>query len=103
MLRKRYIVVYSETPELLSDALFRKFRCKTKFRKENFIIVLASQFNKDKVINYINSEIIGSRTLVTSGTMRKCKAYINDIIGEDETDFEKRSREIEIRNTNQKR
>ncbi|WP_297217935.1 hypothetical protein [Thermoplasma sp.] len=72
VIRKRYILVWSSKQEELSRDLFRTFRCKVKFHHGDFAIYLATQFNKDRVIQFINS-YDGSRSIITSGTIRKCK------------------------------
>ncbi|CAC11996.1 hypothetical protein [Thermoplasma acidophilum] len=75
IIRKRYILVQSLRHETLSADLFRNFRCKIKFRSGDYAIYLATQFNKNKVINFIES-YGDSRTIITSGTIRKCKSKL---------------------------
>jgi len=77
VIRKRYILVQSSRHETLSRDLFRNFRCKIKFRSGDYAIYLATQFNKERVINFVES-YGDSRTIITSGTIRKCKSKLPD-------------------------
>ncbi|KAA8923115.1 hypothetical protein [Thermoplasma sp.] len=77
IIRKRYILVRSSKQDDLSRDLFRNFRCKIRFHEGEYAIYLATQFNKDRVIRFINA-YGDSRTIITSGTIRKCKSMICD-------------------------
>ena len=79
-IRKRYILLYSKemTPVLanLEKELFRVFHSKRKYAEKEYAIFLANQFNKDEVIDFIRNGFPSVETVVTSGTVKKCKAVM---------------------------
>ena len=79
-IRKRYIVLQSHKlssllPGLEKD-LTRMFRARRKFLNGTYAIFLTNQFQKDQVISYIEENYREVETLVTSGTIKKCKKFI---------------------------
>ncbi len=80
-LRKRYIVIHSpKFSSLLPDLeknLSRMFRARRKFLNGTYAIFLTNQFQKDQVISYIGENYRDVETLVTSGTIKKCKKFID--------------------------
>ncbi len=77
--RKRYILVYSSSMEIiirqLEKDLFSVFHAKKKFVEGSYAIFLTDQFKKKRLIEYINSKSPEVTTLITSGTILKCKKF----------------------------
>ncbi len=78
--RKRYIVIYSSSMEdlikQLDRDLFSMFRAKRKYLEGPYAIFLTDQFRKNRLIEFINSKNWDVSTLLTSGTILKCKKFI---------------------------
>jgi len=78
--RKRYIVVYSSSMDGLKNRLesdlFSMFHAKRKYLDGPYAIFLTDQFKKKRVIEFINSKNRDVSTLITSGTILKCKKFI---------------------------
>ncbi len=53
------------------------FRARRKFLNGTYAIFLTNQFQKDQVISYIGENYRDVETLVTSGTIKKCKKFID--------------------------
>ncbi len=84
-IRKRYILLHSESLDRVIVALdsgLSKIGCKRKFRNRSYAIYLTDQYNKDRAINIINTSQ-GARTIITSGTIKKCKEAMKNGIRED--------------------
>ncbi len=81
--RKRYIVVHSENLSLvlreIEATLRRVFRTKRKYMEGDYCIFLTNQYYKDQFINYVRDNMDGVETLITSGSMKKCKHLISEI------------------------
>ncbi len=79
--RKRYILVHIENlPSRLKSvetSLYRVFRAKRKYVEGDYAVFRTNQFYKDQFIEYVRNEMEGAETLVTSGSMKKCKAAIS--------------------------
>lgn len=79
-IRKRYILIYFEDPtgnlREIEETIRRVFRAKRKYASGNYAIFLTNQFYKDQFIEFVNSRIKGARTVITSGTIKKCKDAI---------------------------
>ena len=79
-IRKRYILLHSKkmTPVLanLEKELFSVFRSKSKFADKEYAIFLTNQFNKNKFIEFIRHGFPTVETVVTSGTIKKCKTIM---------------------------
>ncbi len=56
--------------------LFRIFRAKRKFYDGTYAIYLTDQFMKEMLIEQLNKIYPEVRTIVTSGTIKKCKVAI---------------------------
>ncbi|MCW6168689.1 MAG: hypothetical protein LVQ96_02650 [Thermoplasmatales archaeon] len=81
-IRKRYVLVYSSSLDSVlrqMDSNLTKLGCKRKFRNNFYAIYLANQYNRDDVIDSINM-IDNVRTIITSGTIKKCKDVMNEDI-----------------------
>lgn len=78
--RKRYILLYSESmkSELreVEKDLNRVFRARRKYVEGDYCIFLTNQFYKKQFIDYVRDEMDGWETLVTSGSIKKCKSMI---------------------------
>lgn len=78
--RKRYVLVYSSSMEdiirKLEKDLFSVFHAKRKFLEGSYAIFLTDQFKKKRLIEYINSKTPEVSTLITSGTILKCKKFM---------------------------
>ena len=78
--RKRYVLVYSSSMEdiisQLERDLFSVFRAKKKYVEGPYAIFLTDQFKKKRLIEYVNSSSRDVTTLITSGTVLKCKKFI---------------------------
>lgn len=78
--RKRYILIHSDNmgsiAGYMEKELHRVFRARRRYVDGNYAIFLTNQFYRDQVVEYINSNIRGARTVVTSGTIKKCKSRI---------------------------
>jgi hypothetical protein len=78
--RKRYVLVYSSSMEdiiqQLEKDLFSFFHSKRKFLEGPYAIFLTDQFKKKRLIEYINSKSPEVVTLITSGTVLKCKKFM---------------------------
>jgi hypothetical protein len=78
--RKRYVLVYSSSMENtirhLERDLFSVFHAKKKFVDGSYAIFLTDQFKKKRLIDYINSKGPEATTLITSGTILKCKKFM---------------------------
>lgn len=61
---------------LIEKELFRTFRSKRKFIQGNYAIFLTNQFYKQQFIDEIRNRFKDVETVVTSGTIKKCKASI---------------------------
>lgn len=79
--RKRYILVFSRKIDSvlpgLERELFRTFRSKKKFSGGNYAIFLTNQFYKEQIIGFIKNRFSSVETLITSGTLKKCKTVMN--------------------------
>jgi len=83
-IRKRYILLYSENLQNILgtlDAGLARGGCKRKFRNDGYAIYLANQNNRDRAIDFING-LPDVRTVITSGTIRKCKSVMKKHIRE---------------------
>lgn len=67
--------MYTILPDIEKE-LFRKFRIKRKFAEGRYSIFLANQFNRDDVIDFLSEIFPEVQSLVTSGTMKKCKSVM---------------------------
>ncbi|WP_393970958.1 hypothetical protein OXIME_001203 [Oxyplasma meridianum] len=78
--RKRYVLVYSNSMEdiiqQLERDLFAVFHAKKKYIGGQYAIFLTDQFKKKRFIEYVNSYGHGAVTLITSGTILKCKKFM---------------------------
>lgn len=78
--RKRYVLIYSENMESglrkAESDLNRIFRAKKKFVKGSYAIFLTNQFYRDQLIVYVNEKLPGFQTLLTSGSIKKCKKAV---------------------------
>lgn len=78
--RKRYVAVYSErlasVLPALEKELFRTFRSKRKYLEGKYAIFLTNQFYRDQILETIRNNFKGVETIITSGTIRKCKSVI---------------------------
>lgn len=81
--RKRYIVVRIENlPSRLKQVestLYRIFRSRKKYVEGDYAIFRTNQYYKEKFIDYVQKEIDGAETLITSGSMKKCKETISSL------------------------
>ncbi|MEM0158477.1 MAG: hypothetical protein QXV22_00010 [Thermoplasmataceae archaeon] len=81
--RKRYIVVESFEPDPdfrgLDYILAKNGNAKRKFTSGRFAVYLTNQFLRENVTDTIN-KTQKFRTLVTSGTIRKCKKTIESLM-----------------------
>ena len=80
--RKRYVLIYGENLQGalagLDRELFRIFRSKRKYVEQNYAIYLTNQFNRDSLVQFVNTRIKGVSTIITSGTIKKCKNEMSD-------------------------
>ncbi|MCL6090903.1 MAG: hypothetical protein M1393_07690 [Candidatus Thermoplasmatota archaeon] len=80
--RKRYVLIYGEnlqgTLSTLDRELSRIFRSKRKYVEQNYAIYLTNQFNRDALVQFVNTRIKGVTTITTSGTIKKCKSGMSD-------------------------
>lgn len=60
----------------IEKELFRTFRSKRKYVEGNYAIFLTNQFYKEQVISALNTRFSDVETVVTSGTIKKCKSGI---------------------------
>jgi|YelNatPaOPRAMG01_1025707.scaffolds.fasta_scaffold12914_5 hypothetical protein len=78
--RKRYVLIYSGSMDneikRLERDLFSVFHAKKKFVDGPYAIFLTDQFKKKRLIDYVNSKYPESTTLITSGTILKCKKFM---------------------------
>lgn len=81
--RKRYIVVRIEDlPSRLrqvESALYRVFRARRKYVEREFAVFRTNQLYKEKFIDFVRAEMDGVETVITSGSMKKCKRVISRI------------------------
>lgn len=76
--RKRYILIYKhENEDRMRKDVFRIFGAKKKYDDGKYVIYLTDQFLKEGVIAFIKREY-GPVTIYTSGTIKKCKKFIQD-------------------------
>lgn len=79
-IRKRYIVIYSQKMQSVLPSLDRElskyFRSRRKHLSGQYAIFLTNQFQKDQFISFVKQNYRGVETLLTSGTIRKCKKFI---------------------------
>lgn len=78
--RKRYVVVYSGKLSDILPTLERElssvYRARRKYASGDYAIFLTNQFYKDQLIETVRKNFPGAEPIVTSGTMKKCKAVI---------------------------
>ncbi|MCL4479990.1 MAG: hypothetical protein M1113_00680 [Candidatus Thermoplasmatota archaeon] len=75
------VIAGSKLPEIIPTIdreLNRAFRAKRKFYDGFYAIYLSDQYSKDNVIRYLNSNFPDIDTIVTSGTIKKCKEVIGN-------------------------
>ena len=79
-IRKRYIVLYSQKLQAvllsLDRDLSKLFRARRKRIDGPYVIFLTNQFQKDQLISFVELNYREVAPLVTSGTMKKCKKFI---------------------------
>lgn len=79
-IRKRYIVLYSPKMATLLPALEKDlskfFRARRKHVNGPYAIFLTNQFMKDQFISFVKQNYGSVEPLVTSGTIKKCKKFI---------------------------
>ncbi len=79
VIRKRYILVLWEyEPEKMDRYIYNYYQVKRKYRNNNFSVLMCNQLNKKAVCNIIEKK--GGKIITVSGTIKKCKASIGDII-----------------------
>lgn len=71
--------MYPMLPDLEKE-LFRAFRVKRKFAEGKYSIFLTNQFNRDKVLDFLAGRFPEIQSIVTSGTMKKCKSVMKEHI-----------------------
>lgn len=69
--------MYSILPNLEKE-LFKAFRSKRRFAEGKYSIFLANQFNRDDIIDFLKSRFPEIQSIVTSGSIKKCKAVMNE-------------------------
>ncbi len=69
--------MYAVLPDLEKE-LFRAFRAKKRFAEGKYSIFLATQLNRDRVIEFAGDRFPEVQSIVTSGTMKKCKSVMNE-------------------------
>lgn len=60
----------------LERELFRTFRSKRKFSEGKYAIFLTNQFYKEQFLELIGKRFTNVETVITSGTIKKCKSAI---------------------------
>ena len=77
-IRKRYILLKANNENLNAtvNELYRKFGTKLKWINGDHAIVLTDQFQKDVICQYIQNKT-GVSIITVSGTMKKCKSFLN--------------------------
>lgn len=79
-IRKRYIVLYSSRMQAILPSLEKDlsmaFRARRRHISGPYAIFLTNQFQKDQVISFVKQKYRDIDTLVTSGTIKKCKKFI---------------------------
>ena len=83
---KRYVLVtgsnIASIITRIDRELYQIFRAKRKYFQDRYAIYLTDQRSRDKLLEYIRDRIPEVQTIITSGTIRKCKSYLNK--GKDE-------------------
>ncbi len=77
LIRKRYILVYWESPTI-DKYLYTYYGIKRKYRHDKFSIYLCSQLNRNAIEKIINDR--GGKTIITSGTIKKCKKTMSKYV-----------------------
>ncbi len=79
ILRKRYVLIYSEYGiNGIDKYLYNFYSIKRKYKNSNFAIFMCNQFNKDYIIKIIEKK--GYDVVYVSGTIKKCKKIMNGFI-----------------------
>ncbi len=76
------MILYSESMQnslkSIEQDLGRVFRAKKKFSDGNYCIFMTSQYYKEQLISYIKDNLDGVESLITSGSIKKCKDFIRN-------------------------
>lgn len=81
--------MHSLIPSLEKD-LIKIFRARRKHLNRHYAIFLTNQFQKDQVISFVKQTYKGIEPLITSGTIKKCKKFIEthrDSYGKEEKEI----------------
>lgn len=62
----------------IESELGRIFRAKKKYSKGNYAIFLTNQFYKDQFVDYVNKRMTGVESVISSGSIKKCKGRITE-------------------------
>ncbi len=79
-IRKRYILVRGTGTDEMKpslDAILSRFGARTKYTASGYAILLTDQYQKDSLCRYIEENIPSLHVITVSGTIKKCKSYIN--------------------------
>lgn len=78
--RKRYILLHSDNLQsrlkIIESSLYRVFRARKKYVNGNYAVFRTNQYYKDQLMDYVMREMQGVETIITSGSMKKCKETI---------------------------
>ncbi|MEM0139547.1 MAG: hypothetical protein QXZ44_02915 [Ferroplasma sp.] len=76
LIRKRYILVFWEVSSASADRdLYNYYGIKRKYRNDKFCIYMCNQLNRNSTMKIIRNK--GGYTIITSGTIKKCKNAIS--------------------------
>jgi hypothetical protein len=82
-IRKRYVLVTGNSLDEILPSIDREllkiFRAKRKFYDGAYAIYLTDQFMKEMLIEHLKKSFPGIKTVITSGTIKKCKAAIKKL------------------------
>jgi hypothetical protein len=67
--------------EIIRRDVFRLFQAKERYRAFPYLIILGNQKAKKEIIDYINSQY-PAETILSSGTIRKLKKYLESLKGD---------------------
>lgn len=69
--------MYTILPDLEKN-LYREFGAKRRFAQGAYSIFLSNQFSKDQLIEFVGERYKGVYTIITSGTIKKCKSVMEN-------------------------
>ncbi len=78
-IRKRYILVLWDSDAEKNDRyIYNYYQVKRKYRNNNFSVLMCDQLNKKAVCSIIEKR--GGKIITVSGTIKKCKASMINVI-----------------------